>query len=396
MLLIDAAPIAGTRITADGYLVADARAARVGVQQYLGLEVERPDLAIVSVYRPAEEVFKADSLASFAHRPVTIGHPRDAVNAKSWRRHSVGQTGGDIARDGDFVRVPLAVMDADAIESVQSGKREVSMGYRCRLEWADGIAPDGTPYQAIQRDININHAAIVPKGRAGSECRIGDGLPADIDFQPATPTPQLQRDVSSMKTHLVDGHPVEMSDAAIIAVSALQKRAADLTADNLKLVADANLAAAAHADAIKAKDAEVSEAKAAVSTKDGEIAVLTQKLKDAELTPAKLDAAVAARGAVVADAKRIAGDALVVDGKTDDQIRREAVNAKLGDAAKDLDEKGIVGAFVALARDTAPADPLRRVITNGSTTVGDASATAYDEMRQGIENAWKRQPQGNA
>ena len=396
MLLIDAADIAGTRITADGYLVADARVARIGVQQYLGVEVGRPDLTTVSVYRPAEEVFKADSLASFAHRPVTVGHPRDAVNAKSWRLHSVGSTGGDIARDGDFVRVPLAVMDADAIQSVQSGKREVSMGYRCRLEWADGVAPDGKPYQAIQRDININHAAIVPVGRAGSECRIGDGLPADIDFQPATPTPQLQKDALRMKTHLVDGHPVEMSDAAIIAVSALQTRETKLLADNLKLTADIGTAQAAHTTAITAKDAEIADAKAAASAKDGEIAVLTQKLKDAELTPARLDAAVAARGAVVADAKRIAGDALVVDGKTDDEIRREAVTTKLGDAAKGLDDKGIAGAFVALARDTAPRDPLRTVIAGGPTAVGDASTVAYDEMRQGLENAWKRQPQGNA
>ncbi|TNC14905.1 DUF2213 domain-containing protein [Methylobacterium terricola] len=394
MLLIDAAPIAGTRITADGYLVADARVARVGVQQYLGVEVERPDLAIVSVYRPAEEVFKADSLASFAHRPVTIGHPRDAVNAKSWRLHSVGSTGGDIARDGDFVRVPLAVMDADAIQSVQSGKREVSMGYRCRLEWSDGIAPDGTPYQAIQRDININHAAIVPKGRAGSECRIGDGLPADIDFQPATPTPQPQKDASSMKTHLVDGHPVEMSDAAIIAVSALQKRAADLTADNLKLVADGNLAATAHAEAIRAKDGEIAEARNAVEARDGEIAVLKKQLADAEMTPAKLDAALAVRNAVIGAARSVLGDSFKADDKTEAQIRRETVSARLGDAAANMGDAAIEGAFAALTKDVKPADPLRNAIANGLTTVGDAEAEAHAAHARRVEtlrNSWKGQ-----
>jgi hypothetical protein len=39
MNFTDTAPIAGTRRTADGYLVADARIARTGIQIYLGSEL---------------------------------------------------------------------------------------------------------------------------------------------------------------------------------------------------------------------------------------------------------------------------------------------------------------------------------------------------------------------
>ena len=44
-LVMDAKP----RMTADGYLVASPRAARIGIQDYLGREVGRPDLEIAHV-----------------------------------------------------------------------------------------------------------------------------------------------------------------------------------------------------------------------------------------------------------------------------------------------------------------------------------------------------------
>ncbi|MDT9702463.1 DUF2213 domain-containing protein, partial [Streptomyces sp. P17] len=89
----------------------DARVARTGIQQYLGSEVGRPDLEVVTVYRPESEVFKADSMASFAHRPITDDHPDEAVTADNWKDYSVGQTGEEIKRDGDFLRVPMMVAD---------------------------------------------------------------------------------------------------------------------------------------------------------------------------------------------------------------------------------------------------------------------------------------------
>ncbi len=39
MKFTDLAPIAGTRRTADGYLVADVRTARTGIQLYAGHEI---------------------------------------------------------------------------------------------------------------------------------------------------------------------------------------------------------------------------------------------------------------------------------------------------------------------------------------------------------------------
>ena len=71
MQFTDAVTVAGTRWREDGYLVADARIARTGIQNYLGSEVGKPDMAQVRVYRPGSEVFSDETLRSAAHRPVT-------------------------------------------------------------------------------------------------------------------------------------------------------------------------------------------------------------------------------------------------------------------------------------------------------------------------------------
>ena len=177
MNFLDRAEIAGTRRTADGYMVADVRCARTGVQQYTGAEVGRPDLASVNVYRPESTVFDRASLATYAGKPVTIGHPSVPVNAENWKKYAVGDVGMDIARDGEFVRVPLKLMDFAAINAVQGGQKEISMGYSVEIEWESGIAPDGSHYDAIQKGpLRINHLAIVEKARGGDQLRIGDSM----------------------------------------------------------------------------------------------------------------------------------------------------------------------------------------------------------------------------
>jgi hypothetical protein len=174
--LFDAAPISTRRKTGDGYLVAEARAARTGVQVYGGFEVGKPDMPVVRVYRPHDEVFNPASLGTYAHKPITVGHPPQGVTADTWKKFSVGHTSNEAAQDGIFVRVPMMLADAAAIRELESGTKEVSVGYNCSLSWEAGSA-NGEAYDAIQRGIRVNHVALVPKGRAGSECRISDSNP---------------------------------------------------------------------------------------------------------------------------------------------------------------------------------------------------------------------------
>jgi uncharacterized protein len=357
----DTVALDGGRVTRDGYLVADARTARTGLQTYQGREVGKPEKASIVVYRPEDEVFKADALASMAHRPVTINHPAAMVTADNWKTHARGMTGGEVARDGDFVRIPLTVMDADAIRDVQAGKRQLSWGYTCDLDWTPGVTADGKAYDAIQRNIRGNHLAIVDAARAGPACRIGDAFPC--------PEPEGGRPVTekNLKTITVDGIPVEVTDAASAVITKLQT---------------------AIADADKARG----EALASVQAKDGEIAALKAKLADAEMTPAKLDAAVAERAAVVDAARKIV-PTLDAAGKTLAAIKREAVVAKMADA-KDMSDAGIEGAFKVLASGSVSKDPIRTVTRDGGVTVTDAFSDrdkAFTDHLAHLSTAWNGQ-----
>lgn len=357
MQFTDSAPINGVRLTRDGYAVAEVRAARTGIQQYTGAEVGRPDLAVVNVYRPPESVFAADSMNSYGFKPVTINHPAQGVTADSWKDLAVGVVGGEVVRDGGFVKVPLALMDAAAIKAVQDGTREISMGYVCDLAFEDGTTPEGEAYQAVQRDIRINHLALVPKGRAGPHCRIGDQGFADPDTTPLKPLNHGDRHMS-LKTIIVDGLPVETTDAGEAAINLLRGKLADAGT----VLQTANTT---HAAALATKDGEL-------AAKDAEIDDLKTKVIDG---PA-LDALAAERSAVVTKAKAL--DAKVVtDGKTNDEIKR----AVLGDAAKDKSDAYVDAAFDLKTADVKTPDPLRSTITDSAPNGGTSVASIRDAAR---------------
>jgi hypothetical protein len=406
-----AVEVTGMRETRNGSLVVNARAARGGnVQDYLGTEVGKPEMPIVRVYRDANEIFHKESLKTFGHKPVTLNHPRGPVTSRTWKDVARGHTGEEVLRDGEFVRIPMMVSDQAAIDAVKGGHRELSVGYQCDLDFTPGVTADGKSYDAQQIKIIVDHVAIVDRGRAGPDCRIGDESPFDDgksmralldtadervsggDTQRNQPT---HKEMVSMKTLTIDGHSVALDDAAFIAVSTLQKQLGTAVSDALAKDAALNTLTADHKKALETKDGEIAVVKTAVETKDGEIAVLKAALKDAELTPAKLDAAVAARAVVANAAKRIVGDKLVVDGKTDAEIRREAVVTKIGDSAKAMSDDAINGAFAALSAqaghttDDIAASVRDAANPNNPTIVTDA-ASAYRAMKDYDSNAWQK------
>lgn len=298
--LTDTLTLDGTaRICADGSLVAEVFAARTGLQDYLGREVDPTnarglrDKAIAKVYRPASEVFKADSLASYAAAPVTLTHPSQPVTADNWRSLGVGEIHGDVVRDGERVRVPIIVRDARAVQAATSTHKQLSMGYATELVFpTDGKHPDGTVCDAYQTDIRINHIALVPAARGGPELRVVDERP-----------PHHQE--KHVKKITLDGLQVDLSDADAVAaaISKLQDKAT--TAETA--LADANKA---HDKAIAAKDAEIDD------------------LKSKVVDQATIDKRADEKAAVVADAKKIAGTKLGdTKGKTVAEVRRMALDA---------------------------------------------------------------------
>ena len=366
MLITDRVTLGDIRVDDAGYLETFAHTARTGVQQYRGAEAGRPDLDVVNVYRDEAEVFSRRSLDTFAKIPITVDHPAEAVTAATWKRYAVGTTGEEVLRDGERLKIGLKITDAAAVQAVKAGKRELSVGYTTELVWGDGVAPDGTPYQARQTAIAANHIAIVAAGRAGPQCRIGDS------WSVFSPTPDKEPEMT-LKTVTVDGIPVEVTDQGAVVINTLLTRLGDANTARERLVTD-------HTAAVAAKDAELAK-------KDAEIDALKAKVLD----DAALDARVQARGDLIAKAKAIA-PTVDTAGKADAEIRRAVVVAKLGDAAvKDRSAAYIDARFDILCEDAKAADPVRDALKGGLRLVGDAADTdkAYEAMLARDAAAWQ-------
>jgi len=192
------------------------------------------------------------------------------------------------------------------------------------------------------------------------------------------------------RTIMVDGISVEMEERDLQVV---ERRISNLE----KEVATANAALAtaqttAQNDTAKAAT-DVANVKAEVQTKEAEIATLKTQLAEAKLTPQALDKLVTDRVATVQRAKSIIGDALVVDGKTDADMRKQVVLAKLGDTAKDWNDDMIAASFNTLSVATADSGNglkhVARVIMNNDTGGANDRDKAYAEYNNDISNRWK-------
>lgn len=382
----DTAIITGTRITDDGYMVATVRCARTGCQDYLASELGLTDGGVVSVYRPESAVFDKASLSTFAHKPVTIGHPSEPVTAANWKDHAVGDVGDEIARDGDFVRVPLTLMDAAAIKAVQDGTREISMGYSTPIKIEDGMAPDGTAYRAIQTGpIRINHLALVDRARGGDQLRIGDGAKdggRDRAAWGATPITTIDRKDDEMadpvktRTVLIDGLSVETTDAGAQALEKLQKTIGDRD----KALTDME---AKHKAEMDEKDKELAKKDAAI-----------EDAKSKSLSDADLDKRVADRAELVGKANAIAKDVKTA-GLSDAAIKKAVVVAKLGDAMGDKPEAYIDARFDILAEDAAKGDPFADGFKSGTkTTTGNVADDAYAKHLADLDTAYRGEQKG--
>jgi len=131
----------------------------VGVQQYNGVEVGMDEYGIVDVVREPEDVFDEDSLASMDGKPITLYHPDEMVTSENFKKYAVGFI-KNVHRQNDYIVGDLVINDMEAIEKVVSGEiKDLSLGYQAKL------VPTGDG-RLKQKNIVINHLAIVPEGRA--------------------------------------------------------------------------------------------------------------------------------------------------------------------------------------------------------------------------------------
>lgn len=160
--------------TLDGFLVCeDVPIARTGDQLYLPQETPiEPDPrgGPTIVERREEEVFRAETIASFNGKPFVYEHPDDYVTPQSYAALAKGHVMNVRRGTGVMNQILLAdlfVTDEATMMAIEQGKRELSCGYRADFYQ---IAPG----RGGQRNIIGNHVALVDRGRCGAECAIGD------------------------------------------------------------------------------------------------------------------------------------------------------------------------------------------------------------------------------
>jgi hypothetical protein len=120
-----------------------------------------PNGKVQKEYRSAEEVFKADSLATYRGVPITNGH--NGLITKDNPNGIIGAVISPGAQDGDNVRAEVIIHDPNKLGQ----RKELSCGYTCDLDPTPGEF-NGQHYDYAQRNIKINHLAVVVKGRAGN------------------------------------------------------------------------------------------------------------------------------------------------------------------------------------------------------------------------------------
>lgn len=152
-------PLTNKRRTATGGYLVDATLARVGVMDY----PERKQR-----HYNSPEVLQAN-LDAIVTAPVTNRHPSTMVTADTYQEVACGHVVGTPSFKEGKVFATLAIQDANLIADIESGFcREVSMGYIAHAEPAQGEF-EGQVYDTVRKEIEWNHIAVVPAGRAGKD-----------------------------------------------------------------------------------------------------------------------------------------------------------------------------------------------------------------------------------
>lgn len=374
--------VAGAVIDTDGFMRDSPIVARTGVYEY-----RNPDGTIRREYRPADEVFASDALNSFRGKPITVLHPK---KGKITAANAFGTAIGSILSDGypkdeKYVACDIVIFAPDKI-----GKhRELSLGYRCDCEETPGVSPDGQAYDAIQRNIRINHLAVVPVARAGMKARLNCDGDEIIESE----------GTQNMSKFKIDGVEHEVPEAVANYITALQSRAdaaeagltatketlAGVTASKTELQTKLDAmtgerdgvqgkldAMTAERDSLKSKvDAAEADKKAAVdkAVEDTKKEVKERAELEADAKKAKCDKTdgMDNKALKIAIIKAVRGDSLNFDGKSDDYV-----NAYYDSIRGDLDSN-------------AAGNQMRKIFNNDNNNSGGEVKSAAQHRQDMID-----------
>lgn len=298
--------------TAEGFIRDTPIVGRTGILLYRNADgTERKE------YRPPEEAFKADSLASLQGKPITIGHKAYVTAGNAAQVAPIGSVLSAGRQDGDTIRADIVIYNLD------TNARELSCGYTLDLDETPGTTPEGEHYDAVQRNIVYNHLAVCSRGRAGVARLNMDGSQI-IDEE----NPKEDKGMAEMtKVRLDSGIEYECAPEVKVEIEKMRKDSADMKKEADKLQAKY--------DALEAELAKEKEGRKA----------------DADAAKANFDAAVKARVELLDVAK--AHKVVNADSMTNTEIKTAVIKAVRGDA---INLEGKSADYIDAAFDMAKAD----------------------------------------
>lgn len=164
VIRLDSLPLGQTYFTPEGYLRDRPILTTTGIFEYLN-----SDGSVRRELRLPDEVFAPESLASYQGKPIIITHDAGLVTTNNVHEEQIGTILTEGYRNGNDVRAEIVIHDTDAMKDC--GLKELSLGYNLDLDETPGEW-NGQHYDAIQRNIRINHLALVREARAGETARL--------------------------------------------------------------------------------------------------------------------------------------------------------------------------------------------------------------------------------
>lgn len=323
--------------TDEGFLRVQMRATRVGVFKYL-----RKDGSISRELRHPDDVFHTDSLTTLAGKPITLLHPKNIPNGLVTSRNvsqiSVGLSGDSpVVTDNAFVDTTGTITNERGVREVEkrmdrNEDQEISCGYKCDMIEESGIF-QGEVYDRRQVNIRYNHIALVPKGRAGNNCKLRLDEDEAILYDK-----NIQLEENSMETIKIDGQEFEVSVETAKAFRKFEAKHDEALSLSKKETAKVE----AKMDAVSEDLAEVKKTSSKLEAKaDGlEDEVKTLKTlkaeKESKMDADTMDALVEERTSICEAATKLVKD-FKKDGLSNLEIKKQVIVAISPDVK--LDEK---------------------------------------------------------
>ena len=281
---------------ANGFLhVKNCHCTKVQIAQYLGCEISNdliPD-KVYNVFRPEEELKKADTVQSLNGVPLQLEHHDDTAE-KPAQYTRIGATGTDAVFEYPYLSNSLHFFNQKAIDLIESGEKcELSIGYDCEIHKEAGEF-EGVPYDFVQRNIKIQHVALVECGRAGAD--------------------------------------VKVSDSKEIILNSEKNEVKQMDKEKLLQLINELVKAGASEEEIKAK---IDELTADACEDDDEVEVETEEVKTEEPDTDEVE-----------EQEQEASDEEQTEQKDDDDLIIEEVKAELEKAGLDAENEEIVKAFI--------------------------------------------------